>query len=174
VTPAVFASVSTEDRDLGLLRVGRTVYAWRIPHPGAPLGRVRRIRLDRPRRIVPDVPSFGGGDEEVVPASPRVQADRLRRLQARAALYATPATLCSTQDVADVFGLREGDVRLARPASARRLGRAWLAPFGDWLVALGIDLPALAEAVEEIRAPRTRTVTLPTLRPLGGPNARTR
>lgn len=69
-----------------------------------------------------------------------------------------------------MFGVREGDVRSARPASARRIGRAWMAPFGDWLVAVHINL-ALAAQTEARRTPRVREVTLPTLRPLGGPTA---
>lgn len=161
-------------RDCAVLRVGSTVYVWPVPtRVGSSLLRVRRVALDAPVRHVPDGPSFGGLDEEPADerASRRVQADRLRRLQARAALYATPATLCSTQDVADVFGVREADVRAARPASARRLGRAWMAPFGEWLMALGIDLDALVAQAELPRVVRTRTPAAPTLRPLGGPTA---
>ena len=104
-------------------------------------------------------------------ASKQTQADRLRRLHARAALFATPETFCSTQDIADVFGLRESDVRAARPLTARRIGRACMAPFGDWLVAIGIDLDALADRTAATRAPTVRTVDTPTLRPLGGPHS---
>lgn len=156
-------------RDRAVLRVGSTIYLWPLPASPGDL-RVRRVALDAPVRRLPDEPSFGGEEEPEQPAPRRVQADRLRRLQARAALYATPGTLCSTQDIADVFGLRESDVRAARPASARRLGRAWLAPFGDWLAALGIDLDALATANDRPRLIRTRTPAAPTLRPLGGPS----
>ena len=67
--------------------------------------------------------------------------------------------------------MRERSSRAARPASARRLGRAWMAPFGDWLVALGIDLDALVAQAELPRVVRTRTPAAPTLRPLGGPTA---
>ena len=166
---AAVALVDAPVRDRVVLHVDDVVYVWPIPEPGRALRDVRRVRLDRPRLIRDGMPTFGEGDDE--PASGRLQADRLRRLHARAALFATPETLCSTQDVADVFGVREGDVRAARPASARRIGRAWMAPFGDWLVALHIDLDVLAAQTEARRAPRVREITLPTLRPLGGPTA---
>jgi hypothetical protein len=93
------------------------------------------------------------------------------RPTACAALFATPETLCSIQDVADVFGVSEGDERAARRASARRIGRAWMAPFGGSLVALHIDLDALGAQTEANRAPRVGEVTLPSLLPLGTPTA---
>jgi hypothetical protein len=165
-----FAVQRAPRRDRAVLVVGSTVYVWPMPARPDAL-RVRRVRLDAPVRRVPDGPVFGGDDKPEAPATRRVQADRLRRLQARAALYATPATLCSTQDIADVFALRESDVRASRPASARRVGRAWMAPFGDWLVALGVDLDGLAAQAEAPRVVRTRAPAAPTLRPLGGPSA---
>lgn len=169
-TTTCFAFQSGPQRHLGVLRVGRVVYVWRVPPVGSDLRAVRRLRLDRPGRRAPCSPVFGGDEDDVVPAAPRVQLDRLRRLQARAALFATPETLCSTEDVADVFGLRQGDVRAVRPETARRIGRAWMAPFGDWLRALRIDLEALADATEaKVRTGRVRATGAVPLRPLGGP-----
>lgn len=166
-----FAVEHAPRRDRAVLLVGTTAYVWPVPARPDAL-RVRRVRLDAPVRREPNGPVFGGDDDEPeAPATRRVQADRLRRLQARATLYATPATLCSTQDIADVFALRESDVRASRPSSARRIGRAWMAPFGDWLVALGVDLEGLAAQAEAPRVVRTRTPAAPTLRPLGGPSA---
>lgn len=156
-------------RDRAVLHVGGVVYVWPIPEPGRSVREVRRLRLDRPLRRLDAFPSFGGDDAPQ--ASKQTQADRLRRLHARAALFATPETFCSTQDIADVFGLRESDVRAARPLTARRIGRACMAPFGDWLVAIGIDLDALADRTAATRAPTVRTVDTPTLRPLGGPHS---
>jgi hypothetical protein len=151
-------------RDRVVLRDGATFYVWPMATRPDALS-VRRVRLDAP--LPPDGPVFAGEDGD--PAPRRVQADRLRRLQARAALYATPTTLCSTQDIADVFALRESDVRAARPASARHVGRAWMAPFGDWLAVLGVDVAALAARTEAPRELRVRSSSAPTLRPLGGP-----
>jgi hypothetical protein len=169
-----FAVEPSPRRDRAVLRVGSVIYVWPVPARPDAL-RVRALRLDAPVRPFPDEPRFGGEEDAEAPATRRVQADRLRRLQARAALYATPDTLCSTQDIADVFALREADVRAARPPSARTIGRAWMAPFGDWLRALGVDLAFLATAQPEPpRAARTRTSAVPTLVPLGGPSARRR
>jgi hypothetical protein len=165
-----FAVQNAPRRDRVVFLVGSTVYLWPVPARPDAL-RVRRVRLDAPVRRAPDGPVFGGDDEPEPLAPRRVQADRLRRLQARAALYTTPATLCSTQDIADVFALRESEVRASRPANARRIGRAWMAPFGDWLVALGVDLGRLAAQAEAPRVIRTRAPAAPTLRPLGGPSA---
>ena len=95
----------------------------------------------------------------------------LPRQHTRTRIELRPATLCSTQDIADVFALRESDVRASRPASARRIGRAMMAPFGDWLMALGVDLEGLAAQAEAPRVVRTRAPAAPTLRPLGGPSA---
>ena len=164
------ALVPMPTRDRVVLRVDDTVYVWPLPPRGVVLRAVRRLRIDRPGRRMNDLPTFGGGADEL-PASRQLQADRLRRLHARAALFATRETLCSTQDIADVFGVREGDVRAARPATARQIGRAWMAPFGDWLAALHIDLDALADRNDAVRAPRVREITMPALRPLGGPTA---
>lgn len=170
VLHGAFAVQHAPQRDRAVLVIGTTAYVWPVPAPPDAL-RVRRIDLAAPLRRAPDGPVFGGDDEPEAPATRRVQADRLRRLQARAALYTTPATLCSTQDIADVFALREADVRAARPPGARRIGRAWMAPFGDWLVALGVDLGGLAAQAEAPRVVRTRAPAAPTLRPLGGPSA---
>lgn len=151
-----------------LVAEGVAAHAQTLPERDA-LPDVRRVRRGRTRVVRDGLPTFDEGDD--APASGRLQADRLRHLHARATLVATPETPCSTQDIADVFCVREGDVRAARPASARRIGRAWMAPFGDCLVALQIDLAALAAQTEARRAPRVREVTLPTLRPLGEPTA---
>lgn len=157
-------------RNQVVFRDGNSVYLWRIGAPPEAL-RVRRVALDRPARPRHDRMVFAGEEGASDPVPRRVQADRLRRLQARAALYATPATLCSTQDIADVFALRESDARACRPESARRIGRTWMAPFGDWLVALGVDLEGLAAQAEVPRVVRVRAPSAPTLRPLGGPTA---
>ncbi|MBN1335085.1 MAG: hypothetical protein JXB39_03905 [Deltaproteobacteria bacterium] len=80
------------------------------------------------------------------------------RVQARAALYAAPETLVTATDVAFAIGLRDAEVRAARPASARRVGRTWRAPFRDWLVILDLEVLNAQEeeggASEDHRAAR--------------------
>ncbi len=169
---AVPAATPLPVRDRVVFVEGNQVYVW--PFPKRTLGdrlHVRRLALDQPVRVPSDSPRFGGldEDEELRPATRRVQADRLRRLHTRAVLFATPETLCSTQDIADVFGIAEGDVRASRPISARRIGRAWMAPFADWLVALHINLDAMADESDAPRRRPIRDIEPPTLRPLGGP-----
>lgn len=126
----------------------------------------------QPARL-PAEPSFGGPlDEE-----PRGRSldPRLARLHVRAMLFANPATPCSTEEVAAVLGLRQGSVRDARPASTQRVGRALVAPFGHWLLALeraGLvprwddEVPDVARAEGPARR---RRVTAPKLEALGGP-----
>lgn len=160
------------NRDRVVFVDGNHVYVWSPPDRDRGTGlRVRRLALDQPVRVACDTPSFGGlnEDEDFRPATRRVQADRLRRLHTRAVLFATPETLCATQDIADVFGIAEGDVRASRPPTARRIGRAWMAPFADWLQALRIDLDAMADQTDAPRRRSVREITAPTLRPLGGP-----
>lgn len=120
------------------------------------------------------VPSFGGSlDDE--PGPPALDP-RLARLQVRAMLTANPATPCSTEEVAAVFGLRQGSVRDARPASARRVGRALVAPFGHWVRALeraGL-LPQWEDELLEDEPVACRSVRArspaPRLEALGGPH----
>lgn len=81
------------------------------------------------------MPSFGGPLDEDELRPPALDP-RLARLRVRAMLVANPGTPCSTEEVAAVFGLRQGSVRDARPATAQRIGRALVAPFGHWLRAL--------------------------------------
>ncbi|MCB9796074.1 MAG: hypothetical protein H6741_25535 [Alphaproteobacteria bacterium] len=128
-------------------------------------------------RLVTDPPRFGALDEDDGPLrevtldhdpTPRrkSKADRLLRLQARAALFASPTTPCSAQEVADVLGLRDGDVRALQPAGLRRYGRSLKAPFGAWIAALHDETPTEF-------APRRRTrATTPRLQALGGPKRR--
>ena len=88
-------------------------------------------------------PVFGGdsGKQGVLPGASRSPARRERkqrfeRLQVRAFLYQNPATPCTAQDVAEVFGLRESAVRSCRPVTAKKCGRGLLAPFSHWRTAL--------------------------------------
>lgn len=151
------------------LRVDRIVR--RVSRRGGWVPPALRVRPPAPVPLL--VPSFGGPlDDE---AGPPTLDPRLARLQVRAMLMANPATPCSTEEVAAVFGLRQGSVREARPASARRVGRALVAPFGHWLRALergGLlpqweaDLPQ-GEPVA-CRAVRARSPA-PRLEALGGP-----
>ena len=127
-----------------------------------------------------DTPSFGGvhGDDGSAagkrPREPRSPPSQ-RRLWVLALLYANPLTPCTVPQVAHVFGLRESDVRSARPNTARKVGRAMMAPFGHWLVELqhaGLvpvwrpeyDPPQPSPTRSTLPSPRTNH-----LRPLGGP-----
>ncbi|MCB9765235.1 MAG: hypothetical protein H6739_36005 [Alphaproteobacteria bacterium] len=131
------------------------------PHAHARRGHLRL--LSEPVEAV-----FAGVDDDAddpVSGRRRTRADRLDRLLVRAALYASPSTPCSAQEVADALGMREGDVRRLNPAGLRRYGRSLRAPFSCWLDALHDkdDAPPPRRR-ERIRSPR--------LRPLGGPKHR--
>ncbi|MCB9764981.1 MAG: hypothetical protein H6739_34730 [Alphaproteobacteria bacterium] len=100
------------------------------------------------------------------------RADRLRRLQARAALFASPETCCSATEFADVMGMREGDARCLQPAGLTPSGRSRRAPFRAWLDALHCRDVANDPEPAEIPAPRPvkrpRHARPRTLKPLGG------
>ena len=131
-------------------------------------------------------PRFGGiadraGDDEAAPVDRSGRRRQVMiRLQVRSLLYSIPATPCSTQEIASLFALREGDVRQARPRSAMKIGRAWAAPFGHWLASL--QRAGLVPVwPEESESPARAAAPPPTtgrhrgphrtgqLRPLGGP-----
>lgn len=129
-------------------------------------------------------PVFGGmedgSSEEDGGPRRRGGGDPLLKVRVMALLYANPEAPCSTPQVARVFGLREGDVRAVRPPSARKVGRALLAPFGHWLI--NLQRAGLVPAwPEELEAP-PEGPSSPTsarrrrrpghLRPLGGPGRR--
>ncbi|MFH1466502.1 MAG: hypothetical protein ABIO70_19110 [Pseudomonadota bacterium] len=127
-------------------------------------------------------PVFGGEIEDASePNEPgrsrRSRQDRFQRLQTRAWLYAHPDTPCTAGDVAEILGLREGDVRAARPESIQPCGRGLLAPFGHWKAALeaagllpvwGEQAPADTPMVPT-PAPRARGLRAQRLANLGGP-----
>ena len=105
---------------------------WPIPRSDSP----GSCMPDRPARWDRGCqPAFGGVDDagtpDHLPASRRERNSL--RVQVRAILYANPETPCSIEEVANVLGLREGDVRNARPDTAQLVGRALMAPFGHWL-----------------------------------------
>lgn len=128
-------------------------------------------------------PVFGGFDDDADGVAPSHSSRRLQaldRLKARALLFANPETPCSTLEVANVFRLRERRVRDARPNTAQWIGRAWMAPFGHWLVALRhaglvpvwpdeMELPTAAPPPRSCAPARHRSGHL---RPLGGPHGR--
>lgn len=120
-------------------------------------------------------PSFGGVEDD----PDRRWDRRLARLQVRAMLFANPDTPCSSEEVAAVLGLRQGTVRDARPTTARSMGRALVAPFGHWVVALRrAAVPPswpteLDDGLDRPLAPRTHA-RAPRLLPLGGPTCRGR
>ncbi len=128
-------------------------------------------------------PAFGGpltddGDEQDSSPRRRQRGELHRRLALRARLYAQPATPCSAPEVAWVFGLRESDVRVCRPTTAQRCGRAILAPFAHWIACLEtagllpswepVSEATLHRAGQPPRA-RRRGPAAPKLAPLGGP-----
>ena len=184
----------SEDEDFWSLELGvvlaniAAVHRQRGTTPRPPLAIAETVRLGRVRRRVPwpepRQPVFGGvedgGAEEDGGPRRRGGGDPLLRVRVMASLYANPEAPCSAPQVARVFGLREGDVRAARPPSARKVGRALLAPFGHWLVTLqraGL-VPAWPEELEPptkipTSPPSTRRFSRPGhLRPLGGPGRR--
>ncbi len=133
------------------------------------------------RRVVPDQPSFGGVDDADAALTPlSTRHRRLLRLQVRALLFANADTICSAVEVASVLGIRESDVRAARPAAARPCGRALMAPFHMWLDALraagilpgwgGDPSPHPVASTPPSRPGRSPTA--PRLQPLGGPRRR--
>ena len=107
--------------------------------------------------------------------APEAWDRRMARLRVRALLFANPDTPCSASEVASVLGVRESAVRDARPASARKLGRALVAPFAHWLRSLnraGV-LPAFTDLEGDApgRPRRARGASrAPRLVPLGGPH----
>jgi len=127
-------------------------------------------------------PVFRGIDDGETPV-PRPASRREHnslRVQVRALLYCNPETPCSVEEVANVLGLREGDVRNARPGTAKRVGRAIMAPFGHWLVGLrqaGL-MPTWTDDAEPhplAAVPRPQARTRPRsgqIMPLGGPGQR--
>ncbi|MCB9759559.1 MAG: hypothetical protein H6739_06935 [Alphaproteobacteria bacterium] len=103
-------------------------------------------------------------------------AQRLRRLHVRAALYASPETLCTAKEFAGVMGLREATARKLQPASLRPVGRSKRAPFRCWLAALDGE-PVVHDAVPiehptPQRSRRPKRSTSRSLTPLGGPARR--
>ncbi|MCB9794786.1 MAG: hypothetical protein H6741_18935 [Alphaproteobacteria bacterium] len=128
-------------------------------------------------RLVRDEPCFGALDEDDGPlreitldedTSPRrkSRANRLLRLQTRAALFASPTTPCSAQEVANVLGMRDSDIRALQPAGLRRYGRSLKAPFDEWIAALHAD------AATEPAPRRRQRPTSRRLQALGGPKRR--
>jgi len=94
-------------------------------------------------------------------------------------LFANPDTPCSSEEVAAVLGLRQATVRDARPGTARQMGRAMVAPFGHWVVALrrAAVLPSwpeeLNDGIDRASARRAQA-RAPRLLPLGGPTCQGR
>jgi hypothetical protein len=183
----------TEDEGFWSLELGivltniATVHRRRGTAPRPPLAIAAAAKRGRVRRRVPwptaGQPVFGGVEDgrSEEDGGPRRRGcdDPLLRVRVMALLYANPEAPCSTPQVARVFGLRETDVRSARPPSARRVGRALLAPFGHWLVTLqraGL-VPAWPDELEAPSegpsSPSARRRHRPGhLRPLGGPGRR--
>ena len=164
------------------------VHRQRGTTPRPPLSIAKTARRGRVRCRVPwpatGQPVFGGVEDSraVGNSGPRRRGggDPLLRVRVLALLYANPETPCSVPQVARVFGLREKDVRSARPGSAMKVGRALLAPFDHWLVTLrraGL-VPAWPEELEappkEASSPSSprRRHRPGHLQPLGGPGRR--
>jgi hypothetical protein len=141
-------------------------------------------RTPRPaflRPVFPEQPRFGGVDDADGALTPgAVRHRRLLRLQVRALLFANADTICSAVEVASVLGIREADVRAARPGAARPCGRAMMAPFRLWLDALqaaGVvprwdEDGELQPTAPSPRSRAGRSHAVPRLRPLGGPRRR--
>ena len=127
-------------------------------------------------------PVFGGVDDTAAPDGPSAsRRERYSlRVHVRGILYANPETPCSVKEVSNVLGLREGDVRRARPDTAQHIGRALMAPFSHWLRSLrqaGL-LPTWADdanphpVAEILRQQARARPRSGQLKPLGGPGQR--
>ena len=195
------SSLPANDREENTVEVSNDELFWNEQRLMSLLARVHsnpgrpqpplQVELSSPTLHVPATPpqsrvprpSFGGverDDSPEVARTPRRQgnsADLSVRLQAKALLYTNPTTPCTTAEIANIFRLREATVRAARPASAMKCGRAWLAPFGDWLRSLqhAGQVPTWGEREERQQAtspaPRQARGSKKTshLQPLGGP-----
>jgi len=153
----------------------------RPPVPIAPWAMRGRVR-QRLRWAWGGEPVFGGEGEAPPADEPgarhAVRGDPLLRVRVLALLYGNPATPVSVPQVARVFGLRDSDVRAARPASAAPIGRAMMAPFSHWCTSLeqaGLIPSWPAELEAPAQQPPRPAFTSGSraahgrLRPLGGP-----
>ena len=175
--------------ELGVLLIALHAACRRLgitPRPPVPVARwARQPRAKRASRYPEaDAPVFGGVDDggtEDPGGVRRASGDAaLLRVKVLALLYANPFTPCTVTQVARAFGLRDGVVRRCRPKTARKVGRAWWAPFGHWKTML-VRAELIPEWPDELEPPaavaappqstgrhRGRRQGAP-LRPLGGP-----
>ena len=127
--PSTLAVQRVPRRDRAVRLVGSTVHVWPVPARPDAL-RVRRVRLDAPPRRAPDGPGFGGDDEPKAPATRRSRPTGCARFKPTPRCTPRPRP-CAARRMSPTRSRSASPARTSRPASTRRIGRAWMAPFGD-------------------------------------------